>query len=283
VHDGHRLDSRRLEDIQAHIRAIEELDRASTTIDELKERLQLLLDGYTCMTRLISSHQAWRARVNGETPLFENVRQLWYPPAEGIKTHGRLNRPGQSVMYVAGSHHTAALELRPKVGQRFTVLVVRLNDKDALPHVMELGIGGKASEFGFKTDFPLLENTPGGRAFLRGNEPKHFAIRSFLAREFMRIVPRGHEDQFKLSIAIAEMLMVSERIDGVIYPSIAGDGTGSGGGTNMALKPSAADRLFVAETCWLAEVLREVESPGAFEVLCVRRARQIEPTGQIVW
>lgn len=96
-------------------------------------------------------------------------------------------------------------------------------------------------------------------------------------------MPPGLEHQFKVSIAIAEVLMECDVIDGVAYPSIAGDGTGSGGGGNMALRPAAADRLFAPEVCWLEEVVRVVEPPGTFEVLIVKRAHAIEPSGKIVW
>ncbi|MCI0557884.1 MAG: hypothetical protein MN733_05270 [Nitrososphaera sp.] len=61
------------------------------------------------------------------------------------------------------SHGTAILEMRPKVGDRFVVLQLKLKDEVNMPHVMELGVAEKASQHGLATSVHLLEQTPVGR------------------------------------------------------------------------------------------------------------------------
>ena len=240
--------------------------------------------GYSCLTRTISSTNAWRARKHINQAYFDNVRDIWYPRPEVIRTYGRLNRPGCPIMYAAASHHTAILELRPEVGDVFTVLQLRLTDQSKHPHVMELGVAERASQFGTSSSVRLLENTAVGRHFVRGHKNKNVLIRSFLAREFTRVVNRGQEHQFKLSIAISEILLDNPKIDGIEYPSMAGDIAAFKGGENIALKPASADRLYTADTCWVSVVEGTVSSPPeGFLMRCVRRARSIKQDGAIVW
>ena len=118
------------------------------------------------------------------------------------------------------------------MGERLTILEVRLRDEAVMPHVMELGVAERASRFKCRSSVHLLENTATGRAFLQENGEKNLAIRTFLVREFTRIVPPGQEHLFKLSVAIAEKLMDSTRIDGIEYPSIVGKGLDNKGGAN---------------------------------------------------
>lgn len=266
-------------DISRQIRDLEALDLATLSHDQIRARIQRLLAGYSCMTRRLDAEFAWRVRRIDVMP--GDVRDLWYPPSTSVRTLGRLNRPGQSLMYLAASHHTAVLEMRPTVGDTFCVLQVRLKDRSILPHVMELGVAEKTSQHHLPRTARLLEESQQGREFLGPHGRKNLLIRSYLAREFTRPVPRGEEHLFKLSVAIADLLLDSPQIDGVEYPCMAGDSARWGGGTNMALKPASADRLFVPDICWFSRV-ESIDSAG-YHMRCERRAREIAADGTIHW
>lgn len=245
------------------------------------------MNGYSCLTRIIETEYAYRARINSSEKFFKNVNQLWYPPSSKIKKYGRLNRPGQSLFYIAASENTAILEMRPQKGDILTILRCKLINSNNKPHVMELGGAEKFSQHKIKSTVNLLENTHGGKSFFESNEniEKNLAIRSFLAREFTRIVDRGEEHKFKITVAIADILMSSNKIDGVEYPSIAGDVEKWKGGMNMALKPSIADRLYQADHCWISKV---EETPkeridGNFAMRCIGTAKSISNSGKITW
>ncbi|SDG52060.1 RES domain-containing protein [Pseudomonas benzenivorans] len=273
-----------LEEIRSIINELESCDRELLTIAGLKHRVQLLMNGYSCMTRVISSSNAWRARRITGMKYIENIREVWYPKPEHVKTYGRLNRPKKPMFYIAASHETAVLEMRPTVGDRFAVLQLRLKDSSSLPHVMELGVAERKSMNGSRSSVHLLENTIIGRKLLEDHIEKNLLIRSFLAREFMRVVDRGEEHLFKLSVAIGETFLSSPQIHGVLYPSMAGDPSAATTAENMALKPNAADELYAPEICWIAEVESITTAPATgFQIRCVKRAEAIEPDGHIVW
>lgn len=262
------------------------IDRESCDIDDLRRRMGRLFDGYTCLTRVIDSGTAFRARRNDTKPRFDHVSELWYPVSEHVKKLGRVNRIGQSTFYVSASHQTATLEMRPAVGDVITILRMKRKPRKVPLHVMEIGVAEKQSVHGLPQTVRIVENTPFGRMHVkeRGVLEHNLAMRSFLAEEFTRIVSPGHEHEFKMTIAIGEFLLGSDRIDGLEYPSIAGDVNTWAGGANLVLKPDRADQLFEAEECWMIEVERKAPPPHAgYVVRCTRKARAIDADGNIIW
>lgn len=264
--------------------ALEKIDRARASFTDIRSLVQELFLGYSCLTRLIECHQSWRARKNIGSKLFTNVSELWYPKPSDVKRYGRVNQPGDPIFYVSASHQTSLLESRPVKGELVTILEIHLKNPTALPHVMELGVAEKSSEHKLPTTVNLLENTQLGREFLGKQISKNLAIRSFLARELVKIIGNEEAHQFKVTAAIASILLSSERIDGLEYPSIAGDGSGQGGGVNLAIKPYSADRLFKPYSCFTLEVL-DITSGLApqYFVQKVAQSSGISVDGSIIW
>jgi hypothetical protein len=188
------------------------------------------------------------------------------------------------LFYISASEGTAILEKKPNQGDALAVLRCKLKSNDKKPHVMELGIAEMTSLHGVQSTTQLLENTRGGRVYMATPEniQKNLAIRSFLAKEFLRTVEKGKEEEFKITIAIAEILMQHDKIDGVSYPSRAGNVSKWQGGENMALKPKSADLLYDAQECWVSVV--EKLLPGdALAMRCIQKAKTISPTGEVIW
>lgn len=96
-------------------------------------------------------------------------------------------------------------------------------------------------------------------------------------RQFTKVVPEGKEYEYALSFAIAQVHR-DNHIDGLWYPSIACDHKG----TNLAIKASAADRLFKPYACWIVEILEE-KAENTYLVECKARASKIMDDGTIVW
>lgn len=144
---------------------IRDFESASLDLDieVIKQKLNVMLSGYTCITRQMKSHYAFRARINTRTELFSRTEQLWYPPKELIHKMGRLNNAHEPIFYISASHETATLEVRPNIGDYVTILRVKLNDAQRLPHVMELGVTETQSQHGLGISTPFLEwvNTKG--------------------------------------------------------------------------------------------------------------------------
>lgn len=251
-------------------------------IDTIKQKLHVLLNGHACITRRMESHYAFRARINKGSEFFNKTEELWYPPRELIHKLGRLNREHQPVFYISASHETATLEIRPKIGDFVTILRVKLKDTNKLPHVMELGMAETQSQHGLGISIPLLEQTNMKSIFHDQEKArKNLIIRSCIARLMMKIIPNGQEAHYKKSVAIAETLMKSSNIDGVLYPSIAGDGSRKGGGMNLAIKPDSADNLFVPDHAWVSVVEDTYQTHG-YVMRCIQNVSKIED-GYLVW
>lgn len=251
-------------------------------IKVIKEELNLVLNRYTCMTRRMESNFAFRARINEGEAVFTNYKEIWYPPAEKVKTYGRLNRPGQSMFYISASHDTAILEVRPKVGDLVTVLRVKLRNPRTLPHVMEVGVAETSSQYKLGLKVHIFEQTNARNLYSNPHDLEmNLMIRSLLAKYMMKIVPRGNELEFKKTVAIGENQMSSDRVDGLLFPSIAGDGTRKGGGMNMALKPTSADNLFVPDQVWLSRV-EDIHGMHSYVMRCINKAT-VGSNGQIFW
>src|SRR4051794_39561752 len=96
------------------IAAVESLDLATTTIDEIFDVLTPEFIGYQAIApRIEPGLKLLRARV---CPKPSNIRDLLYPPPERTPL-GRANREGQPLLYCCTSKEAAFFEVRPKVGQ----------------------------------------------------------------------------------------------------------------------------------------------------------------------
>ncbi len=282
--NNHVLKKISYEAIAEKIAVVDGIDRQETDFSEIRKLIGSIFVGYGCLTRIVNCERGWRARKNCGNVFFDNIKQLWYPPAHLIAYFGRMNQPNSPMFYVSASRDIALLELRPIPGDLITVLEVRLFDREKSPHVMEIGVAEKVSQHSLGRDVKILENTSFGRSFLGDEIKKNLLIRNFLAKEVTRSV--GSEDKwhFKVTAAIAGNLLASREIDGILYPSIAGDGLASKGGQNLALKPLAADRLFQPVACFAVRVIEWVSEPSpGWLVECVGEAKEVTLDGCIRW
>jgi len=116
-------------------------------------------------------------------------------------------------------------------------------------------------------------------------------IRSFLVRQFMKNVGPGSEHEYKITNAIASVLLkeftfvtkadllpAEVEADGIAYASIAAEAKGA----NIAFTCAAADRLLKPVACGVFVVEKDSNSPwGA--IRRTHRAESITPEGNIVW
>jgi hypothetical protein len=269
-----------LNQIHDQIKELESLDRQSITIDELKHKISRLMKGHTVRPRKIVAKNIFRARKTPQNRLFNKVNELWYPPTHLTTRYGRCNNINTTIFYCSDRESTAILELRPDIGDYLTILKCRLKDSNNLPYVQELGLPEFTAKYNPQLGGTILENSALGKAYWQNqeNEVKNLAIRSFLVKEFIQNVVAGNEDQYKISVAISEILMSNDAFDGICYPSIATQHQG----TNLALKPTSADRLYQPSDCWVILVEEEI-APLDYEVRRINKTRSIKPNGVIEW
>lgn len=265
--------------INKQIQELKALDLKTSPFEEVKRRLVQLAYGYSCLTMHLKARNIFRARKTSKDKWFTHISELWYPPAEKVTQMGRLNHAGQSMLYYSDTMNAALYEMRPSIGEYYTILKCRLKKPNEWPHVMELGIAERTSMIDHPFKHRLLENTNFGRNhFGSGDAIKsNLLIRSFFASELMKVVEPENSHEYKLTVALAEFLLNSDQIDGVCYPSVAGNL-----GTNVAFKPQSADRFFVAES---AQVLRVDEDlrPKGYTCTIITATKSISECGVIEW
>jgi len=251
-----------LREIERRIRALQSLDlsRSGVSVDYLRLRLFDLLENYACRTIFLQSNvKIFRARrkPQGEGEgLFTHKKELWYPEPQYVRRLGRLNRIGQPLFYCATNWETSIFEIRPEVGDIVTVLECEAIGA-ASPMLSAVDTYQQLARLGVKIDedpggAPLrdLRKSIGDSAWR-----KNRLIEEFVSAEFTRNVADSHEYEYKLSIAMAELLFSfgidSRGIDGIAYPSMRTDLID----VNIALLPRAVDRMYRPIACQTGRIV----------------------------
>lgn len=249
-------------------------------VSTLRNRLMKVIKDFLCSPKYINAQSVYRIRKNKNARLFENVSELWYPNPDIVIRRGRANDKQSSIFYCADSEETAIVEMKLSVGDILTVLKSDLIDSKQLPLVTPLGIyqytaqhnpnlGGESLEKELKK-LNIFPNP--------SDLKKNLRIDEFLAEQFTKYVESGKEYEYKITIALSELFLNTEEIDGICYPSIAGDSKG----INIAFTRKAIDRLYRASECWVYEVSDKV---GKYEyhVSPLYTAKSIDENGSISW
>jgi hypothetical protein len=280
--------------ISEGVREIRRLKLDRVNEDYLIEKIRALLNiGYVSRCLNINKPKVYRVRPNKNGKLFENARQLWWPPPEHITERGRLNKVGQSIFYCSDREDTAVLEKRPEQGEILTILECDLIDPNVQPFIAEVGIHEHPGRLNPKYGGTPPEQDIQLKDFTRreGIQETSPLLRQFLVDEFQRIVEPGHDYEYKITIAIAEILInepelvdikgnvvPDKGIDGLCYPSIAADSKG----VNVALKTEAADRLYKPISCKVCRV-EEVKDIAYYVLGELISSESVAGDGTINW
>ncbi len=246
--------------IKNEIRFLENLDLRTADEKHVEQLISKLLGhGYIQRILKVRGPQAFRVRINETKELFENVKDLWWPPPICVK-RGRCNDEGQPVFYYSDSEETAIIEKQPNKGDILTVLTSNLIDPTRMPSVVSIGV----HEFTGKSN-PNYGGTPPAEDVKQQELLKREGLsritpdlEAYLVREFLKDVSADDEFQYKTTSIIARLLIEKPEtvtdegvkvsgfpIDGIAYPSIRCDMLGA----NVALKTHSANELYRAVSC----------------------------------
>lgn len=132
----------------------------------------------------------------------KNVSAYWNPPQKFVKHYGRLNKPGESLLYTAFNPYMAMCETNLKSGDPFVLCIY-----EAIKPLRFSWIGGKADY-----DFNGIKNKK-AIEFLE-------TIRQFLVVEFTRVIAEGQEYLYRITETIAKNYYTCPDDNGWQYPSI---------------------------------------------------------------
>jgi len=183
--------------------------------------------------------------------------------------------------------------MRPKVGDYLTILECAFISENAEPNIFDAGIHEGPGRFNPNYGATPPEEDNAYQLFLnqQGITKESELIRSFMVRQFTKIVEAGDEHEYKITNAIANILLeqfdfvrktdfrpAQVQADGIAYASIAAETKGA----NIAFTREAADRLLKPKACCVFIVEESANNPwGA--IRRTHRAHDITPNGEIIW
>ncbi len=239
--------------ISTEISALRSLDLKTVSVDDLKPQLSDLLVAALINRRELSGGMLWRARATEWGQRIDAINEIWYPPADKIRTFGRANNIGKPVFYCSDHPGTAVMETKGPRDGPFTIMACGLKDGGRPPIVIPLGLGrslpqgkNQAGAQFTQSDLPPLLESRTGQLHDEAAE-----LQAFLREEFTKIVPPGAEYLYKITVAISEMLLESQvkggpPTDGLVYAPVS-----AAVGTNIVLSARAADELMYPLACWV--------------------------------
>tara|TARA_R110000868_G_scaffold411718_1_gene707978 strand:+ start:1632 stop:2588 length:957 start_codon:yes stop_codon:yes gene_type:complete len=279
---GEVLRGRNAQDFYGQLNRLKRLDASKLTSQQVDDRFRRAFNGYITRSIIMGSNGVWRARVNAIGKSFDDASDLWFPPTAAVRHRGRFNEADQSLFYCSNKISSAVEEMRPSTGDIITILVAGAKSPGANITVAHVGVHRAISE-------PEVINDMGGG--LRAVEDwvahlekmriraRWLALDDFLTDISTSVYTDSERDwRYKLTNALARMLLEPEGIEGIIYPSVASDMTAF----NICFSPKQADQHFYPFEAWEIQVIAP-PLEGESSVAKFLRHGVVGDSGKITW
>jgi len=243
---------------------------AGTSVDELLVSIRTLCAGCFFQTVKVSREVFFRARRCAPSQYFESTADLWYPPPHAVTAFGRANRATSPMLYLAQDGRTALFESRLSPGEHVVVAEITIR-KDCSLNLQYVGAIKKFAAIDASHAVTLK-----GQGFDANGVSNVELIHRFLGEEFMREVAPGNEQDYAVSVAIAEFFLSYPESDGLVFPSKK-----SPNDFNVVFKPDAADRKLVITKCVGLEIADSTPRDIGFRYR--NASKELRNDGTIVW
>lgn len=233
----------RLKMIREVISDIKELNLKETEIDEIKNKLMKLIsiqNKYLIEVVGANFPKMYRARHNKRRNKFINLNDLWYNDMN-VNNYGRFNNIGESIFYCSPRWETCIYELKPNIGDIITILECEPIDREMPLKVANIFFSKNSLYNGIEMNIkPIIEN-PKAVRLLESNENIEMQklIIDFFEGESLRHVNVGEEYNYKISVAIKDILFTILDVDAISYPSLSNDGS-----ICFAVRPNVTDQYY---------------------------------------
>lgn len=227
----------------------------------------------------------YRARPNKDSngnpiEFFNDLTDLWAPPAKCISKDGRCNVAGQSTLYCSTSITTTLFEVRPNTNEELTFIEFEVQDQIknlAIVGCKEImGLGGAWAEiFG---------------GHFNGSSKEAEELDDALSKIY-RMYHKADYPIYNITNAVFQMFMITpeagslpkgviaERFNGLIYPSLA---TNQLLGINIAMDPEAVKPLLKPMNCFKYKVIEKIDD-NRYRIILTHRSSAISSNGEITW
>ncbi|MCQ9076737.1 MULTISPECIES: hypothetical protein [Vibrio] len=273
---------RTAKELKKELKAISKLKTTARSIAFLTDKYMDLTAGMWTARLGIDddkSYELWRAR-KGE---HNNVKDLWYPPAEYITSLGRMNDLHDPVFYSCVGHNAklgSLEEIRVEVGDIVTQLCCELPQQTPWFNFVGLGNSGewfeKAAENTHYKDF-FAQNKQEMEALINDQQEleKNILLDGWLNKLF--VSPVRDNDDYSKTVGIAKAYLNGFQADGIFFPSVAADRRT----VNLVLKPEIADNFAKPVSARVVEVVQRLEKGFYFRY--IKESASISATGEIQW
>lgn len=181
--------------------------------------LETLPSCNVCYRVIPTGTRLYRLRKIEQGKIYKSINELGYPPAKYVKTRGRFNEKGESILYVSFDEITTFHEVKAKVGEEYALIEYEITSEE--------GINVTAVGMMEPTEIQGLNET---------GKVNHKIIEQFLYTEFTKDVGVGSEHLYRISTMLAKNFLDMPNCEGYLYPSVA-----LGRKPNIAIKPEIAD------------------------------------------
>lgn len=214
------------------IREYRLMDLRNQDLDSIIDHFKLIVNQFHLICANIGSVPLFRTRIIDNGNIHTNKKDVWCPPAACVKKMGRLNDVNESIFYAAFDPITAIKETRIKKGDKFSLAIYRIKERDAY-NLSTINLG-----------LPRPIDTLSER-----EQINTMILSDFMFSEFTRHVGLGTEYQYKASCAVSKLLFDIPHKDSIIYPSMIDYSK-----RNIALKEASAEERVELEQVLTCEL-----------------------------
>ena len=183
-------------------------------------------------------------RVLGENKRIKDIKYLKYPPADKIKTYGRCNLPGQSVLYATFVEMTALNELKPHPGDLITKTTWRVKGNQKLMFCPIFRNQPTEKDVLNPRTFEINQQYEKELKKYPDNIRKHIdTLVQFVADAFSKRITSGNHLDYIFSAYFADKIFnqfEDGRIEAIYYPSVQDKLSFE----NLAIKPDSFDTKY---------------------------------------
>lgn len=191
---------------------IEEIDLSTATVAQIQALISVLLDGFPTLAINIPPGKYIHRTRKWTKP--DNIRQVTYPPPDRA-TLGRANAEGSSRFYGSIGRSVPFFELNPQIHDTIILSVWRTKDNMLLNSV---GFTKESTALlNSKRDLEKIYTLP---EHIENMNESQVLVNNFLAKWFVKQISQEESHYYKITCAIANILMGGDVISGLIYPTV---------------------------------------------------------------
>ncbi|MFH0710864.1 MAG: hypothetical protein V2A75_11715 [Pseudomonadota bacterium] len=270
-----------LSQLQREFNKLHRINTQSEPIEKLKRQYAELMKGMYLSWTGGHFDNIWRAQIGNH----DNIKRMWYPPADKVTKLGRLNRKYESLFYACTGHNanlSSIEEVRAQIGDHVTQICCELTPPYQQYRFLGLGHVFQWKKEQLPEHIKTLNYLNRLDRQQRFNKKKDFRKNEYIADRldtlFKQDVAHNQEHKYSHSIAITENCFENfSGVQGIIFPSIAS----SQNALNIVIKPNVADKFLTFKFVRVVEVL--FKNNKYMKLRLRREATSIDEDGNFVW